>query len=250
MIAPVPSPVLALDASGDACSAAVLTAAGAHSRVEPMMRGHAERLVPMTAELLAEAALDWADLRLIVVARGPGSFTGVRVAVAAARGFALALGRPAIGVDVFDALAAGFAPSIEVETPQVETPQVEAPQVETREIGTPFAVCLGKGSGVAWRGYSGVRDERLPHPREEGRGAPGPRYRVLIGPAAASLDPDRASEGFERLDPVVLANCGQWLARSGAPAPAAPLYLRPPDAAPSSTAPPIRLDRPGPGAEG
>ena len=57
-----------------------------------MARGHAEALMPMVAEVMTEAGLDFAALDLIAATLGPGSFTGVRIAIAAARGFALATG--------------------------------------------------------------------------------------------------------------------------------------------------------------
>jgi tRNA threonylcarbamoyl adenosine modification protein YeaZ len=72
---------------------------------EPMDRGQAERLLPMLQELLAEARVASASLDGLAVCTGPGNFTGVRLAVAAARGLALALGVPAVGVTRFEALA-------------------------------------------------------------------------------------------------------------------------------------------------
>ena len=72
-----------------------------------MAKGQAERLMPLLAEMLAEAGIGWADLCAIGVGTGPGNFTGVRISVAAARGLALGLGVPAIGVTAFDALAFG-----------------------------------------------------------------------------------------------------------------------------------------------
>ena len=69
-----------------------------------MNRGHAERLFPMIDELMAEAGCSPGDLSRIAVCTGPGSFTGLRVGVAAARGLALGLGIPAIGVTRFEAL--------------------------------------------------------------------------------------------------------------------------------------------------
>ncbi len=72
-----------------------------------MATGQAERLMSLLAELLVEAGAGWSDLAGIGVCTGPGNFTGVRIGVAAARGLALGLGRPAIGVSRFDALAFG-----------------------------------------------------------------------------------------------------------------------------------------------
>ncbi|EKE43853.1 protease, putative [Oceaniovalibus guishaninsula JLT2003] len=74
-------------------------------RSESMARGQAERLMPLVESLLAEANAEWASLTRLGVGIGPGNFTGIRIAVAAARGLALGLGIPAIGVTIFDAMA-------------------------------------------------------------------------------------------------------------------------------------------------
>ena len=73
-----------------------------------MEKGQAERLMPMLEEVLAEAGLGWRDLKALAVGTGPGNFTGVRIAVAAARGLALGLGIPAVGVTRLEALAYGL----------------------------------------------------------------------------------------------------------------------------------------------
>ncbi len=99
---------LAFDTSGPACCAAVLSGADiVAARVEAMARGQAERLIPMLLDLLDEADLSLSDVRLIGVGTGPGNFTGIRISVAAARGLAVSLGVPAIGVSTLQALAFG-----------------------------------------------------------------------------------------------------------------------------------------------
>ena len=70
-----------------------------------MRKGQAERLMPMIEETLADAKISLSDLTAIGVGIGPGNFTGIRISVSAARGLALALGIPAIGVSLLDALA-------------------------------------------------------------------------------------------------------------------------------------------------
>ena len=100
-------PILAFDTSAAHCAAALLWDGGLVLRDEPMEKGQAERLVPLLEEVLAEAGLVWGDLKAIAVGTGPGNFTGIRIAVAAARGLALALGVPAIGVARLEALAYG-----------------------------------------------------------------------------------------------------------------------------------------------
>lgn len=95
--------VLALDTCLGALSvAASWTGADGRPHVqdayEEMQTGHAEHLMPMLAEVMARAGLAFADLDRIAVSVGPGSFTGVRVGVAAARGLALAAGKPVVGM--------------------------------------------------------------------------------------------------------------------------------------------------------
>ena len=101
-------PLLALDCAGPWCAAALLLPDRVILRDEPMEKGQAERLIPMLEELLAEGGIGWGDLTALAVGTGPGNFTGVRIAVAAARGLALGLGIPAIGVTRLEALAHGL----------------------------------------------------------------------------------------------------------------------------------------------
>ncbi|MFT3974648.1 MAG: tRNA (adenosine(37)-N6)-threonylcarbamoyltransferase complex dimerization subunit type 1 TsaB [Amaricoccus sp.] len=107
--------VLAFDTSAAHCAAALVRDGGVLvQRDEPMARGQAERLIPLLEELLAEAGHGWGDLDGLAVVTGPGNFTGQRLAVAAARGLALGLGIPAVGVTVFEALADGHAGALTV----------------------------------------------------------------------------------------------------------------------------------------
>src|SRR5262245_44664761 len=101
--------VLAIDTALEACAAAVLdTASGAVLASEslPMARGHAEALMPLIAQVMDAAAIDFSSLDRVAVTVGPGSFTGLRVGIAAARGIALAAGKPAVGLSTLAVLAA------------------------------------------------------------------------------------------------------------------------------------------------
>lgn len=99
--------LLALATSGRACGACVHD--GERVRAERSLdlgHGHAERVVELCVGALGEAGFGWGDITHVGVDVGPGSFTGVRAGVAAARALALSLGVPAIGTSAFDALAA------------------------------------------------------------------------------------------------------------------------------------------------
>jgi len=100
--------ILSFDTSVAHCAAALVSGdeiLGCQS--EALQKGQAERLIPMLEEVLKGAGKSWSDLDLIAVGVGPGNFTGVRIAVSTARGLALSLGVPAVGVSVFEALAFG-----------------------------------------------------------------------------------------------------------------------------------------------
>lgn len=94
--------ILAFDTSAAHCAAALLCAGQITVVVEDMARGQGERLLPLLQEVLASQKLAWADLDAIAVGTGPGNFTGLRIGVSAARGLALGLGVPAIGISLFD----------------------------------------------------------------------------------------------------------------------------------------------------
>jgi tRNA threonylcarbamoyl adenosine modification protein YeaZ/ribosomal-protein-alanine acetyltransferase len=106
--------ILALDTSMQACSAAVLNAESGTvlaSRRVLMDRGHAEAVAPMVASVLEEAKLSVAQLDRIAVTTGPGTFTGVRIGLAMARGLGCALKLPVCGVSTLRAIAANAADS-------------------------------------------------------------------------------------------------------------------------------------------
>lgn len=101
--------LLAFDTSAAHCAAALLSGGQilAHMH-EDMAKGQAERLIPLLDELLLSGGVQWRDLDALAVGVGPGNFTGIRIAVSTARGLALGLGVPAIGVSVFEARAEGL----------------------------------------------------------------------------------------------------------------------------------------------
>lgn len=102
--------VLAFDTSLARCSVALWRdgAIAAHRESE-MARGHSEALMPMVSAVMADAGLEFSALSRIGVTVGPGSFTGIRIGLAAARGLALGSGAPAFGVTTLEAVAAEAA---------------------------------------------------------------------------------------------------------------------------------------------
>lgn len=107
--------LLAIDSATETCSAALWESTRpadgllAQRVLEPA-RGQAERLIGLVEAVLADAGLGYRDLGAIAVNHGPGSFTGLRSAVAAARGLALATGLGVIPVSSLEALAGGATP--------------------------------------------------------------------------------------------------------------------------------------------
>lgn len=103
--------VLALDSACAACSAAVIRDdAVLAERFQPMARGHVEALMPMVRDVLRQSGTDFDALDLVVVTIGPGSFTGLRAGLAAARGIALARKLPLDGVTTLEAVACAARP--------------------------------------------------------------------------------------------------------------------------------------------
>jgi tRNA threonylcarbamoyl adenosine modification protein YeaZ len=216
--------VLAIDTALEACSAAVLdterAAAVAHETL-PMVRGHAEALMPLVARVIEKAELDFAVLDRIAVTTGPGSFTGLRVGIAAARGIALAAGKPAVGLTT---LAAYAAPLIAADD---SLPVVVA--IDARHDHVYLQV-FGPGGRTLVAPQLTPMREAL---RLSATGAP-----RLVGTAAAILA--AAWPAGERVPSLIdprRAPDIDWVARLGAAAvetgaPPKPLYLRAPDAQP------------------
>ena len=206
--------VLAFDCSGASCSAAVVIddRPAAH-RFVPMERGHAEALIPMIETVLREAALTPAAVDLLVVTVGPGSFTGLRIGLAAARGLALARRLPAIGVASFDA--------VKVDDPAAR----------------PLFIALESKRPELFLQRRDRDDARLPAL------VPPEGWAAILPPGPCALAGDGAPRlaaalgrgdvvivsGSGRPDPIALARLGAARWQAGDRTPLAPLYLRAPD---------------------
>src|SRR5450432_963532 len=135
--------ILAIDTALDACAAAVLdTDTGQLIAVEsqPMKRGHAEALMPLIARVMKQAELPFAALDRIAVTTGPGSFTGLRVGLSAARGIALAANKPVVGLTTLSAYAAPIV------SRNGEHPVISA--IDARHDHVYFQVVSGNGSSL------------------------------------------------------------------------------------------------------
>ncbi|HEY6754970.1 MAG TPA: tRNA (adenosine(37)-N6)-threonylcarbamoyltransferase complex dimerization subunit type 1 TsaB [Pseudolabrys sp.] len=216
--------VLAIDTALEACSVAVLDTVHAEARVQeslPMQRGHAEALMPLIERTLGRAQVDVSTLDRIAVTTGPGSFTGLRVGIAAARGIALASGKPAIGLTT---LAAFAAPLIAADD---TLPVVVA--IDARHDHVYLQVFGPGGRTVVAPRIAPLREAL----RVSTAGTP-----RIVGTAANKL---AALWPSGERPPSVVEQRGapriDWVARLGAAAsdtgtPPKPLYLRAPDAQP------------------
>ncbi|WP_369058007.1 tRNA (adenosine(37)-N6)-threonylcarbamoyltransferase complex dimerization subunit type 1 TsaB [Caulobacter sp. 73W] len=205
--------VLAIDTCLAASSAAVIDGDRTlASRTEPMTRGHQEALGGIVRETMAQAGVDFASLDRIAVTVGPGSFTGLRVGLAFAKGLAVALNIPCIGIGTLEALAEGR----------------DEPRIATIDA---------KKGQIYWQAFEG--DAPLNDPAVDGIGEVGVAARWVF----ANDDPLIMGSGEPLLSPLVPgAYCDGPLlavadpaaiARLGAKADPAvaqpvPLYLRPP----------------------
>jgi tRNA threonylcarbamoyladenosine biosynthesis protein TsaB len=217
--------ILAIDTALDACSAALLdTSAGKTVALESQMmkRGHAEALMPLIARVMKDSGTAFTALDRIAVTTGPGSFTGLRVGLSAARGIALAADKPVVGVTTLTAYAAPFVAE------NGEYPIVSA--IDARHDHVYFQVVSGNGNPLIKPTVASL---------EQAVDASHLLKPHLVGNAAKLLAerwPADAPAPF-KVDPQPAPDI-TWVAWIGAAvspenAPARPYYLRAPDAKPS-----------------
>lgn len=143
--------VLAFDTSAAHCAVALLWGDRVVTRVEDMGRGQAERLMPLIQELLDREGVALSAIGRIGVGIGPGNFTGIRISVSLARGLALGLGIPAIGVSTLDALR-GFSTT---DTAAVSGPR-ETAYVQTGQTPPKILPLDAVPEGAQWLNDAGV----------------------------------------------------------------------------------------------
>lgn len=203
--------VLVLDSAMNGCNVAYYDAAEGvcHADSFEGARGQAETLVPMVQDVLEQGAASFADVEAIVVVNGPGTFTGIRIGLSAARAFGFALGVPVYGVTSLQALALCYQGDANFTA-----------VVETRRAD--FYVQGFDASGAALDEARSVLAEDV-------------EATVVIGDAAARLceavDGVELTGGYERINPCVLgaAFCDDARRAACFVESPGPIYLRAPD---------------------
>ena len=218
--------IFAIDTALESCSAAVFdtdTDTIVAREDIAMARGHAEALMPLIARVIEKSGGDFTTIDRIAVTTGPGSFTGLRVGIAAARGLGLAAGKPVVGLST---LAAFAAPLLAADNTSPVAVAIDARHDHVylqllagsgHVLVTPRVVSLADAAQLASGGKTRLTGNAAKILAAVWRGA------------APSLVEQRAAPDIE------------WVARLGATAvesasPPKPLYLRAPDAQPSSAA--------------
>ena len=145
--------ILAIDTALDACAAAVLDTTAnkilAHES-QAMKRGHAEALMPLIARVMQASGIAFAALDRISVTTGPGSFTGLRVGLSAARGIALAANKDVVGLTT---LSAYVAPLVAEKS---TLPIVVA--IDARHDNVYFQAIAGNGATLIRPGVVAIED--------------------------------------------------------------------------------------------
>jgi tRNA threonylcarbamoyladenosine biosynthesis protein TsaB len=217
--------ILAIDTALEVCAAAVLDTATSKviaSESLGMKRGHAEALMPLIARVMKDSGLAFAALDRIAVTNGPGSFTGLRVGLSAARGIALAANKPAVGITTLSAYAAP------VVSETGEQPVISA--IDARHDQVYFQVVSGNGGSLIRPRVAPIAEalaaSRFGAPHLVGNAA-----HILAGRWPAQAPPPFKVDSHPAPDITWVA----WLGAAVSPdtAPARPYYLRAPDAKPA-----------------
>jgi tRNA threonylcarbamoyladenosine biosynthesis protein TsaB len=179
--------ILAIDTATEQCSVAIVTDGATWSRAVPTTRGHADLILTMIDEVLTESGLTLSQIEGLAFGRGPGSFTGVRIAVSVIQGLALARGLSVAGVSNLAAVAqqavairklpanANILVCMDARMREVYWAQyrvaddglvyvIGEERVSAPSIVAVDAESLAVGVGTGWRAYPELRDHytRLP----------------------------------------------------------------------------------------
>jgi tRNA threonylcarbamoyladenosine biosynthesis protein TsaB len=222
--------ILALDSATGACSVALWRdGAIVAQRFAVMDRGQSEVLIPMAQEVLAEAGADFPSIDVFAVTTGPGAFTGLRIGLAAAKGMALASGRPLIGVTTFEAVAHGVPAEERRGCPVLVAVESRREDIFVQSFDSELTVA-GEARSVRPEDLALAGTPLL----VAGDGAA--RVRLAFEAAAGAVSAGRpdvrfaSGAGFPHAADVArivaLRGAGSGLEKA---APPQPFYLRPPD---------------------
>jgi tRNA threonylcarbamoyladenosine biosynthesis protein TsaB len=211
--------ILAFDCAGARCAAALL-ADGKLKAARRVVteRGQAQLLIPLLSDLVQEAGLAFADIDRFAVTTGPGSFTGIRVALAAAHGLTLGTGKPIVGVTVFEAIAAA--------APSVTSRLLVA--IDSRRAELFVQLFDPKGEPLAEPAM--LRPEAVAEWTGPGELTLRGDAARLVAPHLAGMIENPPESWTAEVDPAIVAQLAED--RPVGPPPA-PFYLRAPDAVPA-----------------
>jgi tRNA threonylcarbamoyladenosine biosynthesis protein TsaB len=216
--------VLAIDTATEQCSVAVRLDGRLFEQRVLTPRGHAEMLLPMVEKVMAEAGCTLAELDGLAFGRGPGAFTGVRIAVGAIQGISLGSGLPVVGISTLAAVAQQFAKAGEAALVCMDARMNEVywgvyargsdgrlTLQGVEHVGPPESVLLGGcaalvGVGTGFRAYP-VLKERFPELHVDDTALPNAGDIALLAEEAL-----RRGEGVRAADarPVYLRDQVAW----------------------------------------
>ena len=217
--------ILSIDTALNACSVSIVSDNVVLADIkEPLERGHAERIAPVTAQALQQSGIRAVDLDRIGVVVGPGSFAGVRVGLAFARAFAIGSSIKVIGVTSLEALAARRF---------LDEPKTHVAAVVNARRGQVYSAVYDSFGDIVIEPFAATPEDALNKltaaARDKAVDAVGDGV-SLLGRLPENLI---ALENFEEIDAKVVA---RLVGRVETPpsTPPAPVYLRPPDAKPAT----------------
>lgn len=216
--------ILALDTAQAFCSVAVLDDIRVVAmRSRAMERGHAEALMPMVLAAMSDARLALKEIDLFAATRGPGAFTGIRIGLAAARGMALAAGKPCWGVGTIAAVARAVDPDQRSGRTLLVALETKRDDVYAQAFDDRL-VALGDARAVA----VDILAEDIRRLKKPVLVAGDAKARVLEVMSGA-IPADGADVV---INPAIVAHIAreEWVAAGmpASPSPPRPLYLRPP----------------------
>ena len=219
--------VLAIDTALEACSAAMLDTENGvlASESRLMARGHAEALMPLIAKVMGQASTAFSDLDRIAVTTGPGSFTGLRVGISAARGIALASDKPAFGLTTLAAFAAPYIAADDTISLAVA--------IDARHEHVYLQLFGPGGRTLVAPRIASIRDAVRIAANGKTR-LVGTAARMLAAAWPSNEPPPALIEEQKAPDITWVARLGA--VANGSPGTVKPLYLRAPDAQPQAAA--------------